>query len=313
MVRIGPPQPRELAAAQPGQHGHLEQRRPADGWRSGTGRCGRAPAPTAGRMGARPAQPVTIAAGEQSRDSHVTKRDLLSALLLPLQQGRLRVAAGLALGEVLERELVSFRMRLSVADRDSCEVQRREGEGHGDLVIAVSLAARRPNVTAERELVEAFRPGKRPARDGRRGRLLMPAATDALAAVVSTVRTAIGLTKAGRLRDQMVAEVELLLKLKEHEELEPARKTMAELINNRAVELAETDEQRWKPEWGSAAVGFLFTLGFAAVFWFFGVQQQGLWRWIVIVVTGVIGALCLLASISLVARRSPKAEDDDSP
>jgi hypothetical protein len=109
----------------------------------------------AGRMGAWPAQPVTITAGEQSHGAHVTKRDLLSSLLLPIQQGRLRIAAGLPLGEVLERELTSFRMKLSAAGRDSYEVTRREGEGHGDLVIAVALAARRPNVTAELELVEA--------------------------------------------------------------------------------------------------------------------------------------------------------------
>lgn len=108
-----------------------------------------------GRMGAWPPQPVTITAGEASHGSHVTKRDLLSALVLPLQQGRLRVAAGLTLGEALERELTSFRMKLSAAGRDSYDVARREGEGHGDLVIAVALAARRTNVTAQVRLEEA--------------------------------------------------------------------------------------------------------------------------------------------------------------
>lgn len=107
------------------------------------------------RMGAWWPQPVTITAGEQSHGSNVTKRDLLLSLLLPVQQGRLRIAAGLALGETLERELVSFRMKLSAAGRDSYEVQRREGEGHGDLVIAVALAASRPNITVQRDLVEA--------------------------------------------------------------------------------------------------------------------------------------------------------------
>ncbi len=109
----------------------------------------------AGRMGAWWPQPVTITAGDASHGSHVTKRDLLSALLLPIQQGRLRIAAGLALGDMLERELTSFRMKLTAAGRDSYDVQRREGEGHGDLVIAVALAARRPNVTEPRKLVEA--------------------------------------------------------------------------------------------------------------------------------------------------------------
>lgn len=111
---------------------------------------------TAGRMGKWWPQPVTITGGEASHGDHVTKRDLLGALLLPIQQGRLKVAAGLALGEVLERELTSFRMKLTAAGRDSYDVQRREGEsGHGDLVIAVALAARKPNHTVWPELVEA--------------------------------------------------------------------------------------------------------------------------------------------------------------
>lgn len=108
-----------------------------------------------GRMGSYPPQAITITAGEKSHGSNVTKRDLLSALLLPIQQGRLRIAAGLALGDVLERELTSFRMRLSTGGRDTYEVQRREGEGHGDLVIAVALAGRRPNLSVQQELVEA--------------------------------------------------------------------------------------------------------------------------------------------------------------
>jgi len=109
-----------------------------------------------GRMGAWPPQPVTITGGETSVGTSVTKRDLMAALLLPVQQDRLRVAAGLALGEMLERELVSFRMKLTAAGRDSYDVQRREGEGHGDLVIAVALAARRPNTTMTTGVLEAI-------------------------------------------------------------------------------------------------------------------------------------------------------------
>jgi hypothetical protein len=82
----------------------------------------------AGRMGYWYAPPVTITAGEQSKGSHVTKRDLLSGLLLPVQQGRLKIAAGLPLGPTLERELTSFRMRLTAAGRDTSDVQHREGE-----------------------------------------------------------------------------------------------------------------------------------------------------------------------------------------
>lgn len=82
------------------------------------------------------------------------KRDLLTNLQILLQQGRLKIAAGLALGDTLERELTSFRQKLSAAGRDSYDVVRREGEGHGDLVIAVALAARRANPSVEPTLVE---------------------------------------------------------------------------------------------------------------------------------------------------------------
>jgi hypothetical protein len=92
------------------------------------------------RLGGNPPVGVTITGGQAASGWNVPKRDLVSAVQVPLQQGRLRVAAGLALGDVLERELTSFRMRLSQAGHDTYDVQRRDGEGHGDLVIALCLA-----------------------------------------------------------------------------------------------------------------------------------------------------------------------------
>lgn len=93
-----------------------------------------------GRLGGNPPVGVTITGGQSASGWNVPKRDLISAVQVPLQQGRLRIAAGLPLGEVLERELTSFRMKLSQAGHDTYDVQRRDGEGHGDLVIGLSLA-----------------------------------------------------------------------------------------------------------------------------------------------------------------------------
>lgn len=113
---------------------------------------------TQGRMGAHWPLPITITGAGSGRVSSVPKRDLLTALQLPLQQGRLKIAAGLPMGEALERELTSFRMKLTAAGRDTYQIQRRDGEGHGDLVIAVALAAFRANWTVRPPLVEV--PGR---------------------------------------------------------------------------------------------------------------------------------------------------------
>ncbi|RBY94084.1 hypothetical protein DQ244_01605 [Blastococcus sp. TBT05-19] len=93
-----------------------------------------------GRLGRQWPVGVTITGGQAASGWNVPKRDLISAVQVPLQQGRLRIAAGLALGEVLERELTSFRMKLSASGHDTYDVQRREGEGHGDLTLALALA-----------------------------------------------------------------------------------------------------------------------------------------------------------------------------
>jgi hypothetical protein len=68
---------------------------------------------------------------------HVPKRDLVVATQAALQDGRLRIAAGLEHAETLTRELLSYRVKISAAGRDSYSA--REGE-HDDLLLAVSLA-----------------------------------------------------------------------------------------------------------------------------------------------------------------------------
>lgn len=95
-----------------------------------------------GRMGALPPVPRTITGeGQRSQGGTITKRDLMSVLQVALQQGRLKIAQDLPLREVFEQELRSFRLKISAAGRDTYEFQRREGAGHGDLTIAVALAA----------------------------------------------------------------------------------------------------------------------------------------------------------------------------
>lgn len=99
----------------------------------------------AGEMGRNPAWGVTITGGDHATGHGVPKRDLIAALQVPLQQGTLKIAERLPLGDVLERELTGFRMKLSASGRDSYDIARGDGTGHGDLVIATALAALRAN------------------------------------------------------------------------------------------------------------------------------------------------------------------------
>lgn len=97
---------------------------------------------------------VTITAGSKRNGWHVPKSDLLAAIQVPLQQGTLLVADGLMLGPVLERELVSFRQKITESGRDTYDVARRAGEGHGDLVTALSLALFQDNTLRRPDVVE---------------------------------------------------------------------------------------------------------------------------------------------------------------
>lgn len=98
---------------------------------------------------------VTITGGEGRNGWNIPKADLFSALQVALQQGRLRIAEGLLLADVLERELLAFRLKITPGGRATFDVQRREGEGHGDLVLALCLALVAPNTLRRPEIVEA--------------------------------------------------------------------------------------------------------------------------------------------------------------
>jgi hypothetical protein len=87
----------------------------------------------------------TITGAERSSRAGTAKKDLIAALEIPIQQGRFKIPAGLPLSDVLERELTSFKLKLAPkTGKEKFDIDRRAGEGHGDLVIAVALAAVHP-------------------------------------------------------------------------------------------------------------------------------------------------------------------------
>jgi Terminase RNaseH-like domain len=85
--------------------------------------------------------PVVITGGSEVRElgaaRRVPKRDLIGALALALDAGRLRIAAKLRLADALVRELENYRVSLSPGGHDS---YAPAGAGHDDLVIAAALS-----------------------------------------------------------------------------------------------------------------------------------------------------------------------------
>jgi hypothetical protein len=81
---------------------------------------------------------------------HVPKRELVSALQLPLQAGRLKVSGRLAEAATLQREMLSFRVRITAAANDTYAAWR-EGE-HDDTVLAVALATWAGEALRKRQL-----------------------------------------------------------------------------------------------------------------------------------------------------------------
>lgn len=82
-----------------------------------------------------------VAAGEETRDGRtvrVPKRDLVGALAVLLETGRLRIAAGLAHGGTLTTELRRFRARVGAAPDTADDWRDRDDD---DLVLAVALGA----------------------------------------------------------------------------------------------------------------------------------------------------------------------------
>ncbi len=104
---------------------------------------------------------VTITGGDSVTKSpdgglRVPKRDLISATLVLLQNGQLKIAEGLALRETLVKELLNFRVKINISTAHDSYEAWREGD-HDDLVLSVALACwagerylrRRARVTAK--------------------------------------------------------------------------------------------------------------------------------------------------------------------
>lgn len=87
--------------------------------------------------------PITLTGGDavtsDGMERHVPKRDVASTIAVLLQTGRLRISRRLKESETLLRELLNFRVKISLSGHDSYEAWREQQ--HDDLVLAVGLAA----------------------------------------------------------------------------------------------------------------------------------------------------------------------------
>jgi hypothetical protein len=70
----------------------------------------------------------------------VPKRDLVSAVQVPLQNGSLKIAPQMELAPVLKKELLNFRVKIDAKTAHDSYEHWREGD-HDDLVLATALAA----------------------------------------------------------------------------------------------------------------------------------------------------------------------------
>lgn len=84
---------------------------------------------------------LTLTGGDSvqrdGRQIRVPKRDVVSSVACLLQTGRLRIPRSLPGAEVLERELVRFRAKITLSGHDTYEAWREAD--HDDLVLAVAL------------------------------------------------------------------------------------------------------------------------------------------------------------------------------
>lgn len=111
-----------------------------------TGQATMPPRPVPPRPIVAPIYAITITGGtavaRNGRDAAVPKRDLVGAVVAPLQSGRLKIAPALAEAVTLTRELRDFKAKISLATgHDSYGVgeEWRIGQ-HDDLVLAVAMA-----------------------------------------------------------------------------------------------------------------------------------------------------------------------------
>lgn len=72
------------------------------------------------------------------RECRVPKRDLVSAVQVLLQNGRLKIAEGLPLAETLKKELLNFRVKINPQTAHDSYEAWREGD-KDDLVLATAM------------------------------------------------------------------------------------------------------------------------------------------------------------------------------
>jgi len=86
---------------------------------------------------------VTITGGDAVTRTlggvRVPKRDLISAPLVLMQNGQLKIAEGLSLRDTLVKELLNFRVKINISTAHDSYETWREGD-HDDLVLSVALA-----------------------------------------------------------------------------------------------------------------------------------------------------------------------------
>lgn len=109
-----------------------------------------------GRLrGSYPPVRITITGGERANGWNIPKNDLFAEVQVALQQGRLKIPENLPLGDVLANELQSFRQKINTSGRTSVDISRREGQGHGDLVLALCLAMVQPNTLRRPRVIDS--------------------------------------------------------------------------------------------------------------------------------------------------------------
>jgi hypothetical protein len=87
--------------------------------------------------------PVTITAGQQANHAdggwNVPKKELVGALQILFQSGRIKVAQGISGAAVLTKELQTFKVKVTASANETFEAWR-DGD-HDDMVLAVAIAA----------------------------------------------------------------------------------------------------------------------------------------------------------------------------
>jgi hypothetical protein len=116
------------------------------------------------------------------------------------------------------------------------------------------------------------------------------------------LRTALGLTRHGRLRGQLRDSLELFAKSKEHSELQKATEDLSHVINleaGRLRSLVEPEKPPRKWDWGGATVGSVLAVLIAILEWRLVWPHIAEW-WAVVLAIG--GGLTILVFVIVSAQ-----------